>query len=143
MKKNSLIAVVVAAAVVLVGGVAIYAANQNKSDSTSGMSSSEMKDMDSDNMADKSSGTAEATNSVTIQDFAYSPKHITIKVGTTVTWTNQDSVRHNVTADTDGGPNGPLLAKSETYSYTFKKVGDFEYHCSPHPYMKGTVTVTE
>jgi amicyanin len=143
MKKNSLIAVVVAAAVVLVGGLAIYATNQNKPHSMSGMSSSEMKDMDSDNMADKSSDTAEATNSVTIQDFAYSPKHITVKVGTTVTWTNQDSVKHNVVSDADDGPDGPLLAKGETYNYTFKKAGSFDYHCDPHPYMKGTVTVTE
>lgn len=144
MKRNSLIAVIVAAVVVLIGGLAIYALNQNKSDSMESMSASDMKNMN----ADQSSGgskaeTAAATNSVTIEDFSFSPKDITVKVGTTVTWTNHDSVEHNVVGDSDDGPNGPLLAKDESYSYTFKKAGSFDYHCSPHPYMKGTVTVTE
>jgi amicyanin len=132
--------VIVAAAVVLIGGLAIYALNQDKSDPMSSMSPSAMKAMDSNQSSGSSD--ASATNSVTIQDFAFSPKNITVKVGTSVTWTNQDSVKHNVASDDEGGPDGPLLAKGETYSYTFKKVGTFDYHCAPHPYMKATVTVT-
>jgi amicyanin len=86
---------------------------------------------------------AETTNSVTISNYAYSPAVITVKVGTTVTWTNQDSVGHTVTADSGTGPDSELIDQGKSYSYTFDKAGTFTYHCSPHPYMKGTVIVTQ
>lgn len=87
---------------------------------------------------------AVATNAVSIQDYMFNPMVIKVKVGTTVTWTNQDSVHHNVVADTisSDAPNGPLICKGETYSFTFKKVGTYIFHCMPHPYMHGTVVVT-
>ncbi len=86
----------------------------------------------------------EAT-AVSIQDYNFGPKDIKVKVGTTVTWTNQDSVHHTVTADNASAdaPKSELFGKGETYSFTFKKAGTYSYHCEPHPYMKGTVTVTE
>lgn len=83
------------------------------------------------------------TTSVMIKDFAYSPASITVKVGDTVTWTNEDSMAHTVTAD-DGVANGPdseSLGKGDSYSFKFTKAGTYTYHCTPHPYMKGTVTV--
>lgn len=88
---------------------------------------------------------AEATDKVTIKDFAFAPGTITVKKGTKVTWTNQDSVQHNVMSDkTDvSGPSSELLSKGDSYSYTFDEVGTFTYHCTPHPYMKATVIVTE
>lgn len=87
---------------------------------------------------------AVATASVTIKGYAFTPAVIKIKVGDTVTWTNSDSVHHNIVADTagDDAPNGPLFGQGETYSYTFKKAGSYAYHCGPHPYMHGTVVVT-
>jgi amicyanin len=84
--------------------------------------------------------------SATIAEFAYKPATLTVKKGTTVTWTNQDSVGHNVVSESGqpaGGPNGPLLAQGESYSFTFNTPGTFRYLCTPHPYMKGTVIVTE
>ena len=78
--------------------------------------------------------------SITITDFAFKAGSITVKKGTKVTWTNQDSVGHTVTGD--GGLDSPLLSKGVTYSFTFDKEGVFNYHCTPHPIMKGTVTVT-
>jgi len=109
------------------------------------MSSMKMNDSSS---STASSGSADSdtasTDSVEIKDYAFSPKTITVKKGTKVTWTNQDSVQHDVTSDTDGkGPSSELLSKGESYSFTFDEVGTFTYHCSPHPYMKGTVVVTE
>ena len=83
------------------------------------------------------------TASVAIKNFAFSPASITVKKGTTVTWTNEDSAEHNAFSDQDGGPKGRLLKKGESYSFTFDKVGTFNYICTPHPYMKGTVTVTD
>lgn len=82
-------------------------------------------------------------NAVIIQDFKYGPETITVKAGTTVTWTNQDTIRHNVVTDGEDGPNGPLLAQGESYSFTFDTPGTYEYYCQPHPYMKATVVVTE
>lgn len=78
--------------------------------------------------------------SVEIKDFAFGPKTLTVKKGTTVTWTNQDSVSHTATADNGSFDTG-LLAKGESGSVTFDKVGTFAYHCTPHPNMKATIIV--
>lgn len=86
----------------------------------------------------------QATNSVTIQNMSFSPASITVKKGDTITWTNQDAVGHNVT-ETDGktGPNSSTLNQGKTYSFTFNEIGTFSYNCSLHPYMTGSVTVTQ
>jgi plastocyanin len=75
---------------------------------------------------------------------AFSPADITVKKGTTVTWTNQDSVAHTV-VETDGqdGPKSNDLNNGQSYTFTYNTVGAFKYHCSIHPMMTGTVTVTE
>ena len=81
------------------------------------------------------------TVDVTIQNFAFNPPSITIKVGTTVRWTNQDSATHSVTSDTGVWDSGNV-AHGATYSRVFDTVGTFAYHCAIHPSMKGTVIVT-
>ncbi|MGC1176472.1 MAG: plastocyanin/azurin family copper-binding protein [Candidatus Saccharimonadales bacterium] len=93
--------------------------------------------------ADTSS--AVATNAVNISNYMFDPMVIKVKVGTTVTWTNKDSVHHSVTADTTSSdaPNSSLFGQNETYRFTFKKAGTYTFHCIPHPYMHGTVVVTE
>ncbi len=80
--------------------------------------------------------------SATIKGYAFAPGTLKIKKGTAVTWTNQDSVKHSVVADS-GKWTSDLLGQGGTYSHTFDTVGTFSYHCGPHPYMKGTVEVTE
>jgi amicyanin len=82
---------------------------------------------------------------VEITNFDYVPNNIKVSVGTTVTWTNKDSARHDVASDqeTSAFVSSKLLGQNETYSFTFTKAGTYSYHCSPHPYMKGTVEVTE
>jgi plastocyanin len=77
-----------------------------------------------------------------ISDFAFVPGTLTVKVGTTVTWTNKDSVGHTVTSD-DGIFDSGILGKGSSFSYKFTTVGTFGYFCTPHPYMVGTVVVTE
>lgn len=76
----------------------------------------------------------------TIKGFAFSPNPLTVKVGTTVTWTNDDTVLHTVTAD-DKSFSGFVLP-GKTFSHTFTTRGTFTYHCSIHPFMKGSVIVT-
>lgn len=78
---------------------------------------------------------------VAIQNFAFDPKTVTVKKGTKVTWTNQDSVGHTVTSDTGSELNSKLLAKGESFSHVFATVGTYTYHCTPHPNMKATVIV--
>lgn len=84
-------------------------------------------------------------------DSAYIPNKVTVKVGTTVTWTNEDNVMHTVTSGISNGeygtPDGKFdsgfLKKGQSFSYTFNTVGEFNYYCAPHPWAKGTVTVEE
>ncbi|MEY9927561.1 plastocyanin [Catenulispora sp. GP43] len=84
-----------------------------------------------------------AGNAVQIMNFAFSPAALTVKAGTTVTWTNKDSDAHTVTSQGPGGPLGSAaLATGQSYSYTFTKPGTYSYLCTIHPFMTATVTVT-
>jgi len=77
---------------------------------------------------------------VTIDNFQFAPAELTVKVGTTVTWTNRDDMPHTVvsTAKTFASK---VLDTDETFTYTFDKAGTFEYFCSIHPRMTGRVIV--
>ncbi|MFC0435663.1 plastocyanin/azurin family copper-binding protein [Kutzneria buriramensis] len=86
---------------------------------------------------------AVATNTVAIKNFAFDPAVITVKAGTTVTWTNSDQDPHTVTSDGKAGPlNSKPLNQGDTYQYTFTVPGTFSYLCTIHPFMTATVTVT-
>lgn len=80
------------------------------------------------------------TVNVEIKDFKFNPAEITIKKGTTVIWTQIDSIKHTITSD-DGLFDSGLLPKGNTWSFTFNEQGTFKYHCTPHSSMKGTVVV--
>ena len=89
------------------------------------------------------SSQTQSTNKVTIANMAFSPSQITVNKGDTVTWTNNDSTTHTVTDDLSnvGGPSSGDIAPGSTYSFTFTKSGSFQYHCSIHPSMRGTIVV--
>jgi plastocyanin len=80
-------------------------------------------------------------NQVNIDDFAFVPLTLTVAVGTTVTWTNHDEEPHTVAAS-DGSFRSPGMGTGGTFSHTFSAPGKFEYVCSIHPMMHGTVVVT-
>jgi len=82
------------------------------------------------------------SNAVEMINTAFNPATIKVRKGTTVTWTNNDSLVHTVTG-TDSGPRSDLLNPGDKYTFTFDQVGTFAYNCTPHPFMKGTVQVTE
>jgi plastocyanin len=94
-------------------------------------------------------GTASATGSpaavagdqVSIDNFAFAPATLTVKAGSTVTWTNHDEEPHTVAAS-DGSFHSPGMGTGATYSHTFPTAGKFDYLCSIHPSMHGTVVVT-
>lgn len=78
---------------------------------------------------------------VRIEDFAFAPANIVVEAGTTVTWTNYDDIGHTVTSDEGDALDSPLLDDGKTFSRTFDTPGEYAYHCTPHPNMKGLVTV--
>ena len=70
----------------------------------------------------------------------YSVNVLTIPVGTTVTWTNEDTTMHTVTAVDDSFDSG-YYGEGESWSYTFTEPGEYEYYCIPHPWMRAKVIV--
>ena len=80
------------------------------------------------------------SGSSTMTTTAYAPNPVTVAVGGTVTWTNNDSVAHN-SVGTNGAWNSGTIQPGGSLSMTFPSSGSFPYHCSIHPGMVGTVTV--
>lgn len=78
--------------------------------------------------------------SINIRGFKFDPATVTVKVGTTITWTNQDTATHTVKAD-DGGWSSDSLKQGDTFSQTFTQTGTFTYTCGIHSSMAGTVIV--
>ncbi|MDP4271302.1 MAG: cupredoxin family copper-binding protein [Bacteroidota bacterium] len=79
-------------------------------------------------------------NEVFIQNMSFNPSSLTVAQGTTVTWTNKESVTHTVTSNTSIFNSGSL-SNGGTFSYKFNTVGTFPYHCSIHSGMTGTIIV--
>ncbi len=92
--------------------------------------------------AASSGGGSAAAATVDMKNIAYNPATVTAKVGQTVTWTNSDSFAHTVTFDDSSVKSSDNVAAAGTFSTTFDKAGSFTYHCTIHPTMKGTVTVS-
>lgn len=90
------------------------------------------------------SGSSAATGSksvtVDIKNFAFMPMEVTVSPGTKITWVNQDSTTHTVTANDKSFDSGDL-SQGQKFTYTPSKAGDISYICSIHQYMKGTVHV--
>jgi plastocyanin len=86
---------------------------------------------------------AESTQ-ITIQNFSFEPKALTIVPGTEVTWFNGDEEPHNIVNADPGQPRlfrSPGLDGGEKYTFTFDKPGTYRYICSIHPHMEGTIIV--
>jgi amicyanin len=84
---------------------------------------------------------AVATDTVSIKDFAFAPASVTVKAGTTVTWTNSDTEPHTVTS-ANGPLKSPTMNTGDKYTYTFSTPGRYDYLCTIHPFMTATVVVT-
>ncbi len=76
--------------------------------------------------------------------FSFSPATMTVKVGTTVIWTNNASVPHTSTSDAGSAVtwDSGLINPGSTFSFTFTRAGTFAYHCNVHAYMHGSIVVT-
>ena len=86
-------------------------------------------------------GNANAADAqVKIANFTFEPPVLTLKVGTTVTWVNDDDIPHLV-SEKDGKFRSSALDTNETFSETFKDAGTIEYFCVLHPHMTGKIVV--
>src|SRR5215469_18323429 len=85
---------------------------------------------------------ADATGGTIVmaKDFMFGPTSLTIKAGSTVTWTNHDEEPHTVVSDTGLFRSG-ALDTNESFSFRFEKSGTYHYACSIHPRMVGTIIV--
>jgi plastocyanin len=95
--------------------------------------------------ASASASTTSATTSgarvrAGMRSLAFTPARVEIAPGTTVEWTNRDQVAHTVTAD-DGSWDSGIIEPGATWRHTFDRAGEYAFHCTPHPFMKGVVAV--
>lgn len=102
---------------------------------------------------DHSSGTqaqpatrpATSVDEVQIADFLFKPEAVTVAVGTTITFTNDDSAPHTATSGLSPNPDGvfdtDVLKKGESKAIKLTRAGTFAYYCALHPFMKATVIV--
>lgn len=154
--KKSVLAIIIAVIALGLIGYVVFANNGDSKDqpavsnetADSAHATDETADApaaSTENQASQQEGSLAAGVTVSIKSFTFSPGKITVRQGTKVTWTNKDGVRHDVTPDTETAEfkASGLLSEGSSYSVTFDTPGTYTYHCSPHPYMKGTVEVTE
>jgi plastocyanin len=124
---------------VLVTALALVAAGCGSSKKSGG--SSTTTSSSSSSSAPSSSGGGGAV-SIKMQNIAFSPKDVTVKVGQKVTWVNDDTVSHNVTANSGASFKSSDFGKGGTFSFTPTKAGTIKYVCTIHPGMTATLTVT-
>ena len=81
-----------------------------------------------------------STAQVKIDNFVFSPNPLVVAVGSTIRWTNQDDIPHNVVGD-DKSFKSKALDTDDSFTYTFTKPGTYTYFCSIHPKMTGKIVV--
>jgi plastocyanin len=91
--------------------------------------------------ADAASIAGSTAGAIAIKNSAFTPSDITVAMGTTVTWTNEDGVPHRIKS-ADGTFDGKDLSKGATFEHKFDKAGTFSYVCGIHLRMTGKVVVT-
>lgn len=96
---------------------------------------------DDEGSTDGGAGGSDGAVVVTMKGLNFEPKNVTVKVGETVRWVNEDSVNHDAVAKTGDKPKSELFGKGESYEATFDTAGRIDYVCTVHPGMEGTITV--
>ena len=79
-------------------------------------------------------------NEITIDNFTFTPKELTVAVGTTVKWLNHDDIPHTI-VEKKTTFRSKALDTDDSYSFTFTSAGTFDYFCGLHPHMVGQVIV--
>ena len=130
MKKNTIITIVIIVAVIT-GGMLVFLNNKNSNNNKS-------TNVPAQKTTDTNQPTTTKVGAISIENFSFSPGTVIIKQGETVTWTNKDSTTHTVKSDSF---NSQDIAQGETYQFTFKEKGSFNYSCGIHPSMTGKIVV--
>jgi plastocyanin len=78
---------------------------------------------------------------VSIENSSFKPQKLVVKEGSVVIWTNNEDAEHRVTLDDPSGFQSEALKKGATFKHTFTQKGEYPYHCSLNPAIKGTVIV--
>jgi plastocyanin len=82
-----------------------------------------------------------ATTAISIDNFTFTPATVTVKAGTTVTWTNKDDIPHGIAATGNAFARSKALDTDDSYAFTFTTPGTYQYFCYIHPHMTGTIVV--
>lgn len=82
-----------------------------------------------------------AAAAVGIDNFTFNPQAVTVKAGTTVTWTNKDDIPHGIAATNNAFKRSLALDTDDSFSFTFTTPGPYQYFCYIHPHMTGTIVV--
>ena len=88
----------------------------------------------------RAEGTA---NTVSIDNFSFTPAAVTVKAGTTVTWANKDDIPHAIGSANNAFPRSKALDTDDSYSFTFATPGTYQYFCTLHPKMVGSIVVEQ
>jgi plastocyanin len=83
----------------------------------------------------------QAPASVSIANFTFSPQTLTVKAGTTVTWTNTDDIPHGIAWTNNAFPRSKAMDTNDSASVTLSTPGTYQYFCYIHPHMTGTIVV--
>jgi amicyanin len=78
---------------------------------------------------------------VAIENFTFNPPTMTVKAGTTVTWTNKDDIPHGIASASNAFTRSLALDTDQSFSFTFTTPGTYEYFCYIHPHMVGKIVV--
>jgi amicyanin len=114
-------------------------------DDDGGGEAAETTEQPAETAEDTGGGAAADTVEVGMEGIKFDPESVTVKVGGTVKWTNNEDVPHDVTKE--DGPGADFssgkgnMNNGDTYEQTFKEAGEINYVCTVHPNMKGNVTV--
>jgi len=84
---------------------------------------------------------ASPATAISIDNFTFNPQSLTVKAGTTVTWTNKDDIPHGIAATNNAFKRSQALDTDDSFSFTFTTPGTYQYFCYIHPHMTGTIVV--
>lgn len=138
MKLEWLIAIIAFVALLVV--IAIVAIPQSQDTPTTG---SDSEDDGEDGSAVIDVVEEEKTYDISIQNSTFSPENLTLKIGDTVIWTNQEKTPHTLTSSAGGLAeiSSKMLDQDQKYNHTFQRAGTFHYHCTLHRDETGIIIV--
>ena len=84
---------------------------------------------------------AARSGGISIDNFTFNPPTLTVKAGTTITWTNKDDIPHGIASANNAFSRSKALDTDDSFSFTFTTPGTYQYFCYIHPHMTGTIVV--